>query len=97
MRPAWNGWKPEMHSKSVVFPAPLGPISPTISPSRTSRDTSDKAWSPPKETPTLRHSRTLGALVRVGEARGDLRHLAVLQIGLALEERELRRSDHLVG
>ena len=35
--------RPSMHSMVVVFPAPLGPIKPKISPSFTSKDTSSTA------------------------------------------------------
>ena len=38
----------------VVFPAPFPPISPTISPGRTSIVTSWRAWRPPKEMETPR-------------------------------------------
>jgi hypothetical protein len=34
---------PSTHSIVVVLPAPLGPINPKISPSRTSNDTSSTA------------------------------------------------------
>src|SRR5512142_1483043 len=37
-----------MQLKSVVFPAPFGPMRPTISPAATSNDTSEFAASPPK-------------------------------------------------
>ena len=39
--PASGAWKPAMAANSVVLPAPLGPIRPTISPCRTSSE----AWS----------------------------------------------------
>jgi hypothetical protein len=38
-----KGLRPSMHSMVVVFPAPLGPIKPKISPSLTSNDTSSTA------------------------------------------------------
>src|SRR5687768_13819498 len=37
-----------MQLNSVVLPAPFGPMSPTISHSLTRRDTSERAWTPPK-------------------------------------------------
>src|SRR5215475_7563484 len=39
---------PEMQLNSVVLPEPLGPMSPRISPSRTSIETSWRAVKPPK-------------------------------------------------
>ena len=43
---------PPMAFTSVDLPAPLVPISPTISPRRTSTLTSRTAWMPPKRTDT---------------------------------------------
>ena len=37
-----------MQLNTVVFPAPLGPISPKISPFFTSKDKFSTAWTPPK-------------------------------------------------
>src|SRR5512139_577314 len=48
MRPAETGSAPDTRLKRVVFPAPLGPIRPKTSPSRTSRLTPSRALSPPK-------------------------------------------------
>src|SRR5882724_2242518 len=48
-RPASGGWKPAMAANKVVFPAPLGPIRPTISPSRTSSDAWSTAFRPPND------------------------------------------------
>ncbi len=39
--------KPLMASRSVVFPAPLGPMSATMLPSATSKLTSSTATTPP--------------------------------------------------
>jgi len=48
MRPS-SGWSaPLMQLKSVVLPAPLGPIRPTISPGSIARETSRLAIRPPK-------------------------------------------------
>src|SRR3954470_5271231 len=47
----WLGeWKPEITSNSVVLPAPLGPIRPTISPLSTPKLTSSSTCSPPKRS-----------------------------------------------
>src|SRR5713226_6813274 len=45
--PAVGGRAPDTQLISVVFPEPLGPISPRISPSRTSNDTPLSAVKPP--------------------------------------------------
>ena len=39
---------PVMRLKTVVLPAPLGPMSPTSSPGKISREKSVRAWRPPK-------------------------------------------------
>src|SRR5579862_2869750 len=52
MRPVVGGRIPEIVSKNVVLPAPLGPISPHTSLAKKSRVTSLKAVTPPKRTPT---------------------------------------------
>src|SRR5712692_2259566 len=44
-----SGWRnPDSRPKTVVFPAPLGPIRPTISPSPTLNERPFTAWRPPK-------------------------------------------------
>ena len=48
MRPEVGFNSPAIRSKSVVFPAPLGPIRPTISPRPISIVTSSTAATPPK-------------------------------------------------
>ena len=48
-RPSSAVTYPLMRSKSVVLPAPFGPIMPTISPLPTANDTSSTAWLPPNE------------------------------------------------
>jgi hypothetical protein len=48
IRPEVGFSSPAIRLKSVVFPAPLGPISPTISPGPTSIVTSSTAATPPK-------------------------------------------------
>src|SRR4051812_22046031 len=47
-----------MQLKSVVLPAPLGPIRPTISHSSTLSETSSSACKPPKRIDTLSSSST---------------------------------------
>src|SRR6185503_10852303 len=66
----------EMRRSSVVLPAPLGPITATDSPARTSRLTSKSAWKPPYPAETLA-TRSIGLhFGRVG-AEIDLDHLRV--------------------
>src|SRR5262245_61391776 len=48
--PRCGRWKPESTFTRVVLPAPLGPISPRISPPRKAIDTPSIAVSPPKRT-----------------------------------------------
>jgi hypothetical protein len=45
----WEGLrKPLRRAKRVVFPAPLGPMTPTISPGVIPKDTAARALKPPK-------------------------------------------------
>src|SRR2546430_13947549 len=53
-----------MQLKIVVFPAPLGPMRPTISNSSTRRVTSVRAWRPPKRMDTSSALRTGAAAGR---------------------------------
>src|SRR5258707_308819 len=55
-RPASGVWKPAIAANSVVLPAPLGPISPTISPSRTSSEAWSTAFRPPNDFESSRTS-----------------------------------------
>src|SRR5438045_9160855 len=55
--PAVGGRNPDSRLKHVVFPAPLGPINPTISPSSTVRSTPLTAARPPKYRLRPRDSR----------------------------------------
>src|ERR687898_2279379 len=55
-RPASGAWKPAMAANSVVFPAPLGPIRPTISPWRTSSEAWSTAFRPPNDLESPRTS-----------------------------------------
>src|SRR5580704_10203087 len=50
--PALGLWKPERTLTSVVFPAPFGPIRPTIAPGSSVNETPSIAASPPKRTET---------------------------------------------
>src|SRR5919109_3369064 len=52
MEPALGVSAPEMQLNSVVFPEPLGPMSPRISPSVTSNETPLSAVKPPKRLTT---------------------------------------------
>ena len=47
IEPAVGRIRPEMTRMSVVLPAPLGPMTLTASPWRTSSDTSNSAWKLP--------------------------------------------------
>ena len=49
-----------MALKSVVFPEPLGPITPTVSPGATATSTAARASSPPKRTVRPRVTRRMG-------------------------------------
>src|SRR5579871_75507 len=44
---------PETQFRSVLLPAPFGPMRPTIAPDWTSKLTSRRAWMPPKSTETF--------------------------------------------
>src|SRR3989441_136407 len=48
--PAAGAKRPVNALKSVVFPEPFGPITPTVSPSATTTSTPSRATSPPKRT-----------------------------------------------
>src|SRR3982751_5297169 len=66
MRPESGWWKPAMAANSVVLPAPLGPIRPTISPWRTSSEAVSTALRPPN---ALESSRTSSMAAAPQEAR----------------------------
>ena len=63
--PSSGRTKPQMTLKSVVLPAPLGPMTPTTSPGETVNETSSSAVSPPKRTRDRVDAQplSLGALV----------------------------------
>ncbi len=52
--PEVGAWAPTRHEKSVVLPAPFGPMTPKISPDATSNETSVRAARPPKRFVTPR-------------------------------------------
>ena len=62
MRPRSGLVKPATISKQVVLPAPLGPMTPRISPGATSKLTWSTATTPPKRRDTL-------STVRIGPRR----------------------------
>src|SRR6185295_1239214 len=57
-----------MMLKVVLFPAPLGPIMPRISPSRTSKSRFETASSPPNRLVRLFTSRTADGIVKTDQA-----------------------------
>src|ERR1035437_532387 len=59
---------PETALNSVVLPAPLGPITPRISPLYKVKETSETAWTPPKRTPRPASSSS-GSDVKLGDVR----------------------------
>src|ERR1700722_15296483 len=66
--PAVGLWKPERTLMSVVFPAPFGPISPTISPGSSVNETPSIAASPPKRT----EAPSVTSAIASGLKRGNL-------------------------
>src|SRR5579864_3532113 len=86
MLPAFGTRSPATQLKKVDFPAPLGPMRPTISPSSTARSASDTAVKPAKRFVTFsalssmaRRRRASGA--RKGEAAPKLEQSARLEAG----------------
>src|SRR5436305_9406727 len=69
MSPASYGSMPAMHSNSVVFPDPFGPISPSTSPWRIDNDTSATAVRRPYDfvSPSID---TMGAAIGSGKCTG---------------------------
>src|SRR6185437_11864978 len=62
-----------MALNAVVLPAPFGPISPTIEPSATSRETSSSATMPPNRRRTWSSARRATSVCRLqGPAAGRL-------------------------
>src|SRR5499427_8182677 len=62
--PSLGGIRPVMPLKSVVLPAPLGPISAKTSPRRTSKLTSSTAVRPPNRLVTFWRLRMTPSLIR---------------------------------
>src|SRR5262245_16020221 len=60
IRPRASGTSPVTALKSVVLPAPFGPITATTSPAATVRLTSDRAASPPNATDTSASDNSCG-------------------------------------
>src|SRR5262249_46074205 len=101
--------KPLSRLKQVVLPAPLGPISPTISPLSTVKSTSRTAASPPKSRVSPRVSRRAtgsGRRTRCRRRRGwprpELGQLPGKRDETAREEQDRqqhgdREKDGLVG
>src|SRR5688572_2497015 len=67
IRPPWTGMRPARRLKSVVLPAPFGPMMARNSPAATARDTLSTAAIPPK----LRRN------PRASSARFDMPHSAL--------------------
>src|SRR2546430_779319 len=93
--PAAGAKRPVSALKSVVFPEPLGPITPTVSPSATTTSTPSRATSPPKRTvrPVTSSKLTVGAgAVRPGHAVGGVPWVRRGYVGA-----EAVRPGHAVG
>ena len=63
--PSLSLFSPEMTFSSVVLPAPLGPITPMITPGATSVLTLDSALTPPNAMDTSRMDKTVMPVARV--------------------------------
>ena len=63
--------KPQITLNSVVFPAPLGPITPSTSPRVTSTETPSSAVMPPKRTVTSRTDRPAPCGSSLDSTRGS--------------------------
>src|SRR6266508_3863617 len=74
---------PVIRLKSVVLPAPFGPITLTISPSFTWRSSSDTTFRPPKASDTSRNSSRRFAILS-----------ALHDLHAALAEQPVRADDH---
>src|ERR1044071_1962625 len=86
--PAVGSMSFEIKRRSVVLPAPFGPITATDSPARTSRLTPNSAWKPPyaAETPS---SESIGPQVHLDDLR-VARHVG----GLALRDHHAVVEHH---
>src|SRR6202453_863581 len=89
MCPAVGGYMPSMSRKSVLLPAPFGPIRQWMSPFSASRVTSDTAARPPKDFDApAATSRAVTALLSGLKRKLRLRTFA------PRHTRKLRQSDH---
>src|SRR5829696_1975671 len=88
--PAVGRTSPESRLKSVVLPAPFGPMMPTSSPARTSSETSTTILAPPMSSPRLRVARIGAGVATIPEIRES--PLARLRRG---DERPLDPRDDL--
>src|SRR6185295_6196737 len=100
-RPRWGRYRPVRTLKTVVFPAPLGPIRPKISPSPTSKPTPLSAARPPKAMARSSTARigTLVGLQPVGELLEAAllhRHPETLALRLVVGADSDRRQDAAV-
>src|SRR5215471_2480855 len=84
-----------MRLKSVVFPAPFGPMIPTISPAPTTKDTSVRARKPPNRLLTERTSRS-GA---IGSSRLPVAGPQTDQAAREIDDDDHQqdRVEHLAG
>src|SRR5262249_2648166 len=73
--------KPEIRWNSVVFPAPFGPMSPTISPGATSKLAPATAWRPPKRLRTSTTSSRATSAARGPPARPQALEIRVRPLG----------------
>src|SRR5580765_1039197 len=85
---AWT--EPTRQEKRVVFPAPLGPMTPKISPSETAKSTPDRASSPSKRFTSPSTWRTASAGIgdrpRNGARQGAPEPVVETEQALRLEE-----------
>src|SRR4051812_26437644 len=81
-----------MRLKTVVFPAPFGPMRPKMEWCGTLKDTSPTARSPPKFFETFSRTRSDISGLGLGLRRGGLR--AALLEQLALAEEPFGAEDH---
>ena len=86
--PASGTTSPEIALNSEVLPAPFGPISPRISPSRTSKLISTLAATPPNDLLT-RSTSSSGGIVRSGRRA----HANADQAGQSLRPRQRHDDD----
>src|SRR5580704_6232462 len=88
MSPCSGRHCPHPQLKSVVWPAPLGPTRPTLSPANTSKVMLCTAWMPPKDLHTLCRLRS-GVWSATGTRSRDSGRLELFGFGLPGEEQSL--------